>query len=334
MPKLRFLFTRTSMPIEDGQEVTPPLASRKNVEFEQTTSNQQPLAPLQFLPKRTRELVKILGYNCSSILNRMRLKDFADKVIHEIEDLDAAKKRTKECTYKESEMQTESYKCPGCLHREAQVFVNKSIQTDAPKKVSIRTQTNEKDYREPLIRTLSHLTAGQLVAVSDFVDLLSQPRPSTSEGLYSVREKLMDIFNLSERGTEAIEAERASEPRRRGINNSSMPSPPVEDLRATIRGTSDHNMMRIPPPPPLLMNMNYQVDPEQNERDMRLQQLFEERNRQLEWERHQHIQQQQQQQQRHMQLQREQEEENSRMEMRTERFGRGNNYWSGARGRY
>lgn len=338
VPKLRFLFTRTSMPIEANEEQTPPLQSRKNVEFEQTSDNQKPFAPLQFLPVRTRELVKVLGYDCSAILSRLRLKEFADKVI---EDIDAEKKRSKERAYKDGEMQTESYKCPTCISRESKVFSSKSMQTDAPKKVSIRTQTNEKDYRDPLIRSLSRLTAGQLVAVSDFVDLLiNEPRPSTSTEVFSVREKLMDIYNLSERGSDAIEAERAREheSRRRGINNSSMASPPLEDLRATIRGTSDHNMGRVPPPPPLLMNYHMDVamlDSEHEERENRLQQLRFEESRRLhfdeqrrrEWEIQQHIQQQQQ----RLQLQREQEEENARLEMRNDRFGRGN-HWNGARG--
>lgn len=345
VPKLRFLFTRTSMPIGASEEQTPPLQSRKNVEFEQTSDNKKPFAPLQFLPVRTRELVKILGYDCSAILNRLRLKEFADKVIHEI---DADKKRSKERTYKDGEMQTESYKCPTCIDRESKRFSNQTMQTDAPKKVSIRTQTNEKDYRDPLIRSLTRLTAGQLVAVSDFVDLICAPRPSTSTEVFSVREKLMDIYNLSERGTDAIEAERTREheSRRRGLNNSSMASPPLEDLRATIRGTSDHNMGRIPPPPPLLMNYQMEIGmieaAEQEERENRLQQLRYEENlrlqlqdqrqreqeqRQREWEMQQLFLQQQ----RQLQLQREQEEENARLEMRNERFGRGNQ-WNGARG--
>ncbi len=327
------------MPIEANEEKTPPLQSRKNVEFEQTSDNQKPFAPmLQFLPQRTRELVKILGYNCSGILNRLRLKDFADKVINEIEDFDAEKKRIKERTYKVSETQTESYKCPTCVHRESKHFSNKAIQTETPKKVSIRTQTNERDYREPLIRSLSRMTAGQLVAVSDFVSLICEPRPSTQTEVVTVREKLMDIYNLSERGPEAIEAERVRD--RRGVNNSSMPGSPIEDLRASIRGTSDHNMGRVPPPPPpLLLNYHMDVgmiDPEQEmrlqqqmryEESLRIIQYEEQRSREMEWERQQHIQ--------RLQLQREQEEENARLEMQNDRrnngYGRANN-WNGCRG--
>lgn len=331
-----------------------PLQSRKNVEFEQTSASRKPIAPLQFLPQRTRELVKILGYNSSVILNRLRLKDFADRVVNDIQDIDAEKKRS----YKDCDMQTESYKCPTCIHRDSATFSNKSIQTDGPKKVNIRTQTNEKDYRNPLIRSLSRLTAGQLVAVSDFVNLVCEPRPSTSTEVFSVREKLMDIYNLSDRGVNAIEAERAREhERRRGIN-SAMPSPPLEDLRASIRGTSDHNMGRVPPPPPpILVNYHMEGGMMDAEQEQRLQQIRFEENvrsqmeeqRLREWERQQAMQeqliqqqlmqqqliQQQQQQQRQLQLQREQEEENARLEMRNDRrngFGRVNNHWNGARG--
>lgn len=357
VPKLRFLFTRTSMPIDAFDEETIPLQSRRNVEFEQTAANQKPIAPLQFLPQRTRELVKILGYNCSVILNRLKLKDFADRVVNDIQDIDLEKKRTKERSYKDCEMQTESYKCPTCIHQDSKTFSNKSIQTDGQKKVNIRTQTNEKDYRDPLIRSLSRLTAGQLVAVSDFVNLVCEPRPSTSTELFSVREKLMDIYNLSDRGVNAIEAERAREHESR--RRPSMPSPPLEDLRASIRGTSDQNMGRVPPPPPIV---NYHMDggmmdPEQEQRLKQIRyeenvRLQMEEQRRIEWERQvmqekliqqqqlmqqqQLIQQQQQQQQRHLQLQREQEEENARLEMRNDRrngFGRVNNHWNGARGR-
>lgn len=346
VPKLRFLYTRTSMPLESSDVVTPPLQSIKNVEFEQTSDNQKPFAPLQFLPQRSRELVKILGYDCSVILNRLRLKEFADKVLNEIEEIGAEKKRSRERTYKNGEMQTESYKCSNCVHRESKVFSNKSIQTEGPRKVSIRTQTTiDFDYRDPVIRSLSRMTNGQLVAVSDFINLICDARPSTSAGVLSVREKLMDIYNLSERSTEAIEAERSNEPRRRGFNNASMP---VEDLRATIRGTSDHNMGRCPPPPHLLINYHMDggmIDPEQG---VRLQQIRFEENlrlqleeqRQIEWERQhiiqQQVMQQQQilQQQRQLQLQREQEEENARLEMRDRRndFGRGNGHWNDGRG--
>lgn len=349
MPKLRFLFTRTSLPCDTSDEQTLPLQNRKNVEFEQTSANQRPFAPLQFLPPRTRELIKVLGYDCAAILNRLRLKEFADKVINDIEDIDAEERRSRERTYRDGEMQTESYKCSTCITRESRA--NKSMQTDAPKKVSIRTQTNEKDYRDPLIRSLARLTAGQLVAVSDFVNLICEQRPTTSQEVFCVREKLMDIYNLSERGSDAIEAERSREheSRRRGINN----SPPLEDLRATIRGTSDHNMGgRIPPPPPLLINYHLDVgmiDAEQQQRDnrqlryeenlrmeesLRLRRIEEQRIR--EWEMQQQFLQQQQLQ---LQLQREQEEENARLEMRNDRrngFGRGNQ-WNGGRnglGRY
>ncbi|XP_037036700.1 uncharacterized protein LOC119074575 [Bradysia coprophila] len=349
VPKLRFLFTRTSMPMDTVDQEIPPLQSKKNVEFKETSANDKPCAPLEFLPSRTSELVQILGYNCSVIANRLRLKNVGKKVIDEIEDIDAEKQRSKERAYKEIETQTDSYKCPTCVVREAKSFSNKSTQAEAPKKVNIRTQTNEKDYRVPLIRQLSRISAGQLVAVSDFITLICEPRPSTSTEIFSVREKLMDIYNLSERGSDAIEAERARdhEARRRGNNNSCpKPNPPVEDLRSTIRGSSDHNMARIPPPPPLLVNYHMNVgmiDPEQAEREMRLQQMRyeenmrmmqieEQRNRELEWEHQQQILQQQ----RQLQLQREQEEENARLqEMRNDRrngFGRGNNHWNDGRG--
>ncbi|KAG4080253.1 hypothetical protein HA402_010745 [Bradysia odoriphaga] len=349
VPKLRFLFTRTSMPMDPVDQVISPLQSKKNVEFKETSANEKPCAALEFLPSRTSELVQILGYNCSVIANRLRLKNVGKKVIDEIEDIDAEKQRSKERAYKESETQTDSYKCPTCVVREAKSFSNKSTQAEAPKKVNIRTQTNEKDYRVPLIRQLSRISAGQLVAVSDFITLICEPRPSTSTEIFSVREKLMDIYNLSERGSDAIEAERARdhEARRRGNNsNCTKPNPPVEDLRASIRGSSDHNMARIPPPPPLLVNYHMNVgmiDPDQAEHEMRLQQmryeenmrmmqLEEQRNRELEWERQQQILQQQ----RLLQLQREQEEENARLqEMRNDRrngFGRGNNHWNDGRG--
>lgn len=333
------------MPIAIEDENIPPLQSRKNVEFDLTAEKQQPLAPLKFLPPRTRELVKILGYNCSHIISRLRLKEFGDKMIHEIENMDAEKKKTKERSVTECGMQTEAYKCPSCLNHDSKTFSNKSVQVDAPKKVSIRTQTNEKDYREPLIRSLSRMTPGQLVAVSDFANLIFEPRPSTSVELFKVREQLMDIYNLSERGTEAIEAEREREQdmRRRAMNNCSMVGP-MDDLRATIRGTSDNNMGmgRIPPPPPIMLNYHANDDielrlaAEEEEREQRLQQIcFEEqRLRELEWDHQQQVLQQQQQQQ--QQFQREQEEEIARLEMFNERkrnaHGRGQP-WGGGRGR-
>lgn len=326
VPKLRFLFTPTSTPSTSEQQ-TPPLQSRKNVEFELTSETKNAFAPRQFLPPKTRELVKTLGYNCSDILKRLKLKEVADKVVNEIDD--AEKKRTEKRSFKESEAQTESYKCPNCVNRESKVYLNKYIQTEMPKKVSIRTQTYEKDYREPLIRSLSRMTPGQLVAVADFAEIICKPRPSTSNEVSNVREKLMDIYNLSERGPEAIEAERELEleqMRRRAIA-----SPPLEDLRATLRGSSDQNMGRVPPPPPILTNYlddnTFMMFAEEQER-LRFQ-FEEQRHRDLLEREHQRIQQQ-----RQLQLQHEQE---TMMEMRNDRrngfVGRGKNQWNGGRGR-
>lgn len=335
VPKLRFLFTPTSMPAESGEEKeTPPLQSRKNVHFEQTSRRHnmlKPCAPLQFLPPRARELVKILGFDCCAILKRLRLNEFAEKVRNEIEDINAERKRAKEKSYEECGSQTETYKCSSCGESELKEFHNKFVQTETSKKVSIRIQTNEKDYREPVIRLLSRLTPGQLVAVSDFAQIICEPRPTTSAEVFNVREKLMDIYNLSERGPEAVEAEREREleMRRRAtiINNSSMPSPPLEDLRATMRGSSDHG--RVPPPPPIInynpFNDIHDMDMEEDRflYEENRRQLEEHRQRELEWNRMQ-------------QKQRDKEREQVMLELQNGRknlFGR-NNWNVRGRGRY
>lgn len=99
--------------------------------------------------------------------------------------------------------QTDAYECGACKTREKRVFLNKSTQMFVSHKVG-STQTDEDDYRGPLVSMLGRLSDAQLVAIKDFIATMTTPRPQNITDLCSLRERLMDIYNLSQRDSDAV----------------------------------------------------------------------------------------------------------------------------------
>lgn len=209
VPKLRFLFTRTSMPYTASDESPSPLHSTNNVEFEKTAKNDLAVSPHQSLTGKTKDIAKVLGFNCGFIFSKMRMQRMANKVIKEIDIKHEEIKKLEKPKIADSITQTGDYKCPTCLVREAKKYVTVGIQNTGPRKLSVKTQTDEEDYRHPLIQTLARMTAAQLIAMADFAKLMASDRPTTANEMFQLRERLMDIYNLGQRDSDAVkEAER------------------------------------------------------------------------------------------------------------------------------
>lgn len=133
----------------------------------------------------------------------------ANKVINEFDTKKAEIKILDKPKIADSLTQTGDYKCPTCLIYDGKKYATVGTQKSVERKLSVRTQTDEEDYRHPLIQTLARMKAAQLIAMADFAKLIACDRPTTSNELYQLRERLMDIYNLGQRDADAVkEAER------------------------------------------------------------------------------------------------------------------------------
>lgn len=99
--------------------------------------------------------------------------------------------------------QTDPFECEKCVARDKRVFVSKGTQAHPPQKNGC-SQTDEDDYRSPLIESLSRLSAAQLVAIKDFIGIMVADRPQNTVDMCNLRERMMDIYNLSQRDSDAV----------------------------------------------------------------------------------------------------------------------------------
>lgn len=171
---------------------------------------------LKMLPKRVRDVAVALGINSPFLFEKMRKKELnaqitsdihsgIDNVASQVELL--IQTRTDSIPAVETNsiaIQTE-FNCEKCLERDSRMMVNVPTQTTL-KSISIGIQTNEKDYREPIVELLSRMTAAQLVAIKDFANIVDEPRPRNHEEMFKIRERLMDIYSLSQRDADTVRA--------------------------------------------------------------------------------------------------------------------------------
>lgn len=236
VPKLRFLFTRTHIDAKNQQNANlllakprkSPLAqSLLNVEFNLNSAEStkiDAIAPKQQFPMHLREIVKALGINNQTLTSKMRSREIASQL--SLDFMMTATSATAEMSdsirvplpTKEPEIiqviapivetcsiitQTDPYECNACVVREKRVFLNKHTQVFSSHK-SDSTQTDEDDYRSPLIEMLARLTDAQLVAIKDFIAIMMTTRPQNSMDICNLRERMMDIYNLSQRDADAV----------------------------------------------------------------------------------------------------------------------------------
>lgn len=74
-----------------------------------------------------------------------------------------------------------------------------ATQTDNAMMTTTYTQTNEIDYREPLVGVISRLNPAQLTAMSDFARVLQFNPPQNERDALRMKERLSDIYNLAHR---------------------------------------------------------------------------------------------------------------------------------------
>lgn len=297
VPKLRFLFTPTSS--TTVQKVgfgafRSPLHCKLNPKFKFNSSipNNVPakVEGIRELSKYTKQYVKILGVNSSFLYSELKLKEEAKKTkevtmeiekhVDEILIPETQKKPVIET--KESEMQTDQVQCIDCLERNKRIFLSKGTQVfPLIGKTSISIQTDEEDYREPIVQTLSQMTAAQLVAIRDFSAILMEPRPQNSVEMFSTRERIMDIFNLSQRDADAVRIAQ-----RNRLDDHEV----IDKLRFHSKDNAGGSVFsRLDGPPTLNINPEFEDDRAERERRHRLEEVEMEREREREREREKEI---------------------------------------------
>lgn len=207
VPKSNFLFTPTCLKVDKTIKPTSdsPLSNAKNVSF-QLTSRSVVLRPVKpgSLPTRSSSVVQTLGFSCGQLFEAIRMKSMASEVITKIQEKQTSTVALKTVTTKNVYVQTMPMECETCEERKNTTCLNQSVQTEGPKSVSIKVQTNTENYTEPVFNTLKSMTSAQLVAMTDFAHIVCDPRPSNSEEMFKLREQLMDVYNLSQRDDEAV----------------------------------------------------------------------------------------------------------------------------------
>lgn len=209
-----------------------------NVSFKLNAPPNAPIKPvdgLKMLPKRVKNIAQALGIRSSYLFDKMRTKEINAQITDQIrseligDDSDAATSSSTaagckiaaedddDCEIliqtntvplptietKDMAIQTSEMKCEKCVERNRRTMVSAHTQVFL-KNFSIGTQTNEKDYREPIVELLSKMSAAQLVAIKDFTHIISEPRARSEMDYARIRERLIDIYNLSQRDADTV----------------------------------------------------------------------------------------------------------------------------------
>lgn len=225
VPVMKFLYNRSSIAVVANE--TKQLNNKSPLQIHSTLNvpfklNAEPtvqvnkVAGIRMLPKRVKDICTALGINSSMMFDKLRTKELSiqitDQIKNELETVESPREeillQTKTIpTVEKGEMSTQTapIECEPCLDRKKRVMINQHTQIFL-KFSSIGIQTNEKDYREPIVEQLSSMTAAQLVAIKDFANIITEPRPQNSVEMFKIRERMMDIYNLSQRDADAVRA--------------------------------------------------------------------------------------------------------------------------------
>lgn len=236
VPVLKFLFNRTSTILANSSDPIIKSANKSPLQIHSPLNvafklNAQPnfrvkkVDGIRMLPKRVKGVCTALSIDSTMMLDKLRTKEVSNQIADQLintEITDAYRPdilvQTRTIPIVETSeisTQTKVFDCEKCTERQKRVMVNVHSQI-TPKTFNIGIQTDEKDYREPIVKQLSQMTAAQLVAIRDFADIITEPRPQMQVEMYRIRERLMDIYNLSQRDADAvrIEEQRMAELRR------------------------------------------------------------------------------------------------------------------------
>lgn len=222
VPIMKFLYNRTSLVSNDliaNVVNKSPLHAHSTLnpsfKLNAAPNVNQKNAGLKVLPKRIKDVAQSLGINGPFLFNKIRTKELNAQITDQIRstlenDSNEILIQTNTVpmpTIETANMhtQTAELKCERCTERNKCKMVNAQSQTYI-RNISIGVQTNEKDYREPIVELLSRLTAAQLVSIKDFATIIDEPRPRDHDEMFKMRERLMDIYSLSQRDADTVRA--------------------------------------------------------------------------------------------------------------------------------
>lgn len=225
---MKFLYSRTSLVVPKANEQNTNTINKSPLQTHSTMNvpfalNAPPNMPsqsvngLKKLPKRVRDVAQSLGINGAFLFDKLRTKELNAQITDQIKSgMESDASSVGEILIQTNTVpaipaietfnagtQTNEFRCERCTERNKRIMVSAHTQVFL-KNCSIGVQTNEKDYREPIVELLSKMSAAQLVAIKDFANIIDEPR-ACSESEYSrIRERLIDIYNLSQRDADAV----------------------------------------------------------------------------------------------------------------------------------
>lgn len=195
MPKLKFIFTRTSSCRTEDSEIPSPLESRLNPTFRLNSAKQstpQLSDGMKLLPRHTKVLAQNLGVNSGYIFAKLRAKEIANEI-----DVEVNKKDTVN-----ADVQTDPFVCDACEIRDRRTYMSRGTQIFEKTKNTMAVQTDAEEF--PLAQMMSRLTPTQLSAIRNFASILMMPQPLNPAEMFKVREKIMDAYNLAHRNGRGI----------------------------------------------------------------------------------------------------------------------------------
>lgn len=271
VPVFKFLFNRTSTIVANSSNPIIKSANKSplQVQFPLNVTFKLNAPPnvrvknvdgIRMLPKRVKDVCTALSIDSRMMFDKLRTKEVSNQIADQLmkteiadtyqPDILVQTRNIPNVETSEISTQTKAFDCEKCTERQKRVMVNVHSQI-TPITFNIGIQTDEKDYREPIVKQLSQMTAAQLVAIRDFADIITEPRPQMQVEMHRIRERLMDIYNLSQRDADAVrieeqrmaELQRIAEERRYG-EGSSMRSRSACDMYPDMNMNSNSPPMR------------------------------------------------------------------------------------------
>lgn len=235
---MKFLYNRTSLVVSNPNEQNIISSVKKSPLHAHSTLNPsfklnaplnvsvKTVNGLKMLPSRVKDVAQSLSINSSFLFDKMRTKELNAQITSQMKSAAMEKEASPiaevlfqtntvpipsfEIETAEMASQTNEFKCVKCTERNKRTTVSAGTQVFL-KNCSIGVQTNEKDYREPIVELLSKMTAAQLVAIKDFAHIIDEPRACTELEYSRIRERLIDIYNLSQRDADTVRAAEESQ---------------------------------------------------------------------------------------------------------------------------
>lgn len=189
VPRLKFIFTRTSSCCSEDNQILSPLESRLNPTFKLNNLKSQTEQiirndGMRALPDQTKQITNSLGLNSAYLFTKLRAKEIANEI-----DVALNTKTTVDI-----EVQTLPFVCDTCERRNRREFINRGTQVFEARKDEIGIQTDVEEYRDPLAKMMARLSSTQLKAVRDFASLMLLPEPQSPAEMAKLRDDVLDVY--------------------------------------------------------------------------------------------------------------------------------------------